>query len=54
MHTSLCCRISACQEVVLEVVVVEVKQEVVVVVFPEVERTAITRKMVTPKTAPRK
>jgi hypothetical protein len=47
-------KISECQEVVLEVVVVEVKQEVVVVVFLEVERTAISMKMATPKTAPRR
>jgi hypothetical protein len=47
-------KISECQEVVLEVVVVEVKQEVVVVVFLEVERTAISMKMATPKTAPQR
>jgi len=51
---SLYCRISECQEVVLEVVVVEVKQEVVVVVSLEVERPAISMKMETPKTTPQR
>jgi hypothetical protein len=43
-------RISGCQEVVLRVVVVEVSHGVVVVALLEVEGTAITIKMTTPKT----
>jgi hypothetical protein len=48
---NLYCRTSGCQEVV----VVEVKQEVVAVVFPEVESSVITMKIATtPKIAPQR
>ena len=54
MQKTLYCRISGCQEVVLEVVAVEVKQEVAAVVFPEVESSGISMRMGIPKTAPQR